>query len=63
MSRSVIYDMGAVVRKQLFNACQITYRADGNLQPEIRVLAKQFLLNGVSIVFVDIKDDQLLGCR
>ena len=52
---------GAVLLHDPVHTGFITNRADQHVQLQLRIVGTQLLLNGISIVFVDIKDHQLFG--
>ena len=60
MRRCVIYNVGLVLFKDLIDPAAVAHRTDEDFQLQIRLFVSQLQLNGVSIVFVNIKDDKLL---
>ena len=57
----MIDHLGLIVRKQLHKSPGITHRSYLYLKVQIRMITHKLLLDLISIVFVHIKDDQLLG--
>ena len=61
----MIYDVRAISLEDAIDALFISHRSDEHRKIQFRVLAKQLLLDIISIIFVDIQDNQLfrMVCR
>ena len=59
VSRRVVYDIRMVCLENILDALLITHRCDQRLQIEFRIILLQFKLYIISIVFIDINNDQL----
>jgi len=60
MGGGVIDDLGMVLLKDLEDTPAVADGADQGHEVEIRIFLAQFQLDGVGVVFVDIKDNELL---
>ena len=61
----MIYDVRAISLEDAVDALFISHRSDEHRKIQFRVLAKQLLLDIISIIFIDIQDNQLfrMVCR
>ena len=60
MSCRVVNHIGLIFCEHLIDSSAISDRADQHLQIEFRIFIPKLKSNGVSIVFINIEDDQLL---
>ena len=61
MGGGVVDDLRVVVLKEFKHPPAVADRPDQDLQIEIRIFLAQFKLDLISVVFVDIKNDELSG--
>ena len=60
VGRRMVHDVGAVFFKHRLDPVGVPDGADEHHQVQVRILLLQLQLDVVGVVFVDIKDDQLL---
>ena len=60
MRRSVIDDLRLVLLKDLEHSSAVADGADQGDEVQVRILLSQFQLDGVGVVLVNVKDDELL---
>ena len=66
MCSCMIHDIRSICLENAVNTLFVTHRCDQYHQIQLRILADQLLLDVISIIFIDIQDDQLLrmmGCQ
>ena len=61
MRRRMIYDLRPVLIHYLTDPAGISYRADKHHQIQILIFPKKLLLDFISVILIDIKNDQLTG--
>ena len=59
MGCCMVHDIGMIRFKHIVDPARVAHAADQNHQIQLRILFLQFLLQVVSIVFINIKHDQL----
>ena len=60
VGRCVVDNIRAVLLKDLINSAAVPDGADDHLQVQAGILLLQFLLDIIGIVFINIKNDELL---
>lgn len=61
MGGGMINNLRTVSLKHLIYSSGIPYRTDNNSQIKLRIISLKLLLNCIGIVFIDIKNNKLLG--